>query len=187
MDLEFLVRATGAVPKGEYADWIEKGRRKQAASSESKSKWQAVLPSGTVFQFIGICNSPSGSRQWWGPDGGPLEAAPYFNSESFLRKRDGQNAFEIAWRLELPPGATSSATTCSLEGCTGSGYRQLRDRYGYPLSATRAEGYAFEKSREKTTLRLRFAIGGQPEERITLENLSLVPGKDFGARLEVEK
>jgi len=186
VDLEFLVRATGDIPRSEYGQWIEQGRKKQLAGVTPKSQWRATLPNGAVFEFIGICESPSGGKSWWGPDGSPLDAVPYFNSEAILARRADRKVFEIVWRWKLSP-IPNCSTKHSLEGCVGSGSRQIRDRYGYPMDALHAAGCAFEKSRETTTLKLGASAGTQNYQWITLKNISLVPGKDPGFQMEVEK
>ena len=52
-----------------------------------------------TVEFIGICQSPSAGKQWWGPDGSLLQGAPYVNASTILRQRADRNVFEIVRKV----------------------------------------------------------------------------------------
>ena len=39
--------------------------------------FSATLPNGVTVELIGVCEHPSQGKQWWRPDGAPLDVAPY--------------------------------------------------------------------------------------------------------------
>ncbi len=180
LELEFLVSAAGAVPKERRANLLEQGRAKQAETPQSPSKWRVTLPNGATVEFVGICESPSGGKDWWGPDGSRLEYVPYVNCERYCRPLEDRSIYEIAWRVTMPP-AGKSGTSSSLEGSVGSYGRQIHDRYGSTIrEGLHAQGYAFEKSRKTTTLRLGVSVDEGEREWVRFENISLVAGEDPG-------
>ncbi|GAJ02413.1 unnamed protein product [marine sediment metagenome] len=148
LDLEFLVCSEGDIPKSRKKELTQKGRQKQQSSSVPETKWKAALPNGATVEFIGICENPSVGKQWWGPDGSPLDYVPYINTEPYGRPRADRKIYEFAWRIKMPTG--SNATTHSLEGSMGSYYRQISDRYGNRIiEGLSTSGYGFDKSRQK--------------------------------------
>jgi hypothetical protein len=180
LELEFLVSASGRLTKERHASLLQEGRAKQAEAPEPPSKWQVTLSNGARVEFVGVCENPSGGKQWWGPDGSPLGYAPYLNYERYAALREDRKVYEIAWRIAWPAAGPSGAR-CSLEGVRGSFGRQIRDRYGVDIhSGLDAQGYAFEKSRRTTTLRLGVRVGEGAYEWVRFENISLVPGEDPG-------
>jgi len=159
IDLEFLVCSQDKIPNSMEEELIEKGRRKQQSYSVPETKWKAALSNGATVEFIGICENPSAGRQWWGPDGSPLDYVPYINTEPYGRPHEDRKIYEFAWRIKCPAG--SNATTHSLEGSMGSYYRQISDRYGNRIiEGLSAGGYGFENSRQKTTLKIGIAAKG---------------------------
>ena len=183
LDLEFLVSATDPVPKRRHAALIEAGRAKQKEVVSLASKWQAVLPNEATVEFIGVCENPSGGKDWWGPDGSRLDAPPYLNYERYSPPREDLAIYEIAWRVTIPAGGPSG-TRSSLEGAVGSYGRQICDRYGNTIHAgLDAQGYAFEKSRTKTTLTLGVRIGQSTYEWVRFENISLLPAQNPGFQI----
>ncbi|HIJ70904.1 MAG TPA: M56 family metallopeptidase [Planctomycetes bacterium] len=40
---------------------------------EIKDKYKAILPNGVMVELVGICEYPSGGKQWWRPDGSRLD------------------------------------------------------------------------------------------------------------------
>lgn len=187
LDLEFLVHATRELPQSEQIKWLAAGRKKQQPAPRTPSPWQATLPNGTTVEFIGICENPSGGKPWWGPDGSPLQDAPYFNAYTVFANRAGRNAFEIVWRIVRPSRQGGSGMRSSLEGCVGSGFREIRDRYGMRIYDLHAEAYLFPKLRETTTLDLAVNVANGPYQRVLFKNVSLVPGTNAGFEIAVEK
>jgi len=148
---------------------------------------KATLPNGAIAEFLGICENPSAGKQWWGPDGSPIAYVPYVNAIPYGSPSGYRKIYEMAWRTKRPASSSGGGTKSSLEGCLGSYGRQTPDRYGNRMiGSLRAEGHAFDKSREKTTLKLGLKIGDQDYQYVTFSNISLPPGKNAGFEIEVE-
>ena len=180
LDLELLACATGDVPKPRRDELLAQGRAKQAEALRPPSKWQVKLPNGATLAFIGLCESPSGGKDWWGPDGRPLGYVPHVNYEPYGRPREDHTIYEIAWRVNRPSVA-GSGTRSSLEGCVGSYGRTIQDRYGCKIhEGLEVQGYAFETSQRKTTLTMDVRVGEGDFESVRFQNISLVPGEDLG-------
>ena len=186
-DLEFLICPTTPIPDSHRAELLEKGRMIQPdAAVIAQSKWKVALPNGAAVEFIGICENPSAGKKWWGPDGSPLNYAPYFNSEAYDAPREDRKIYEIAWKVEfpqMPNGSSGGGTQTSLDGCVGSYSRSIRDKYGNQIYNLNAEGCAFEQPRAKTTLHLGISVGASEYQNVTFENISLVPGQDQGFKI----
>ncbi len=148
LDLEFLVHATSEITADQRSDLLAKGRKIQQSEQTTPSKWKVTLPAGTV-ELIGICENPSAGKQWWGPDGSPVDHVPYVNTEPYGRPRADRKLYEVAWRIENR--LSGGAARYSLEGSNGSYGRSIRDRYGNRMiQGLSASGYSFDKSRRKT-------------------------------------
>ena len=159
LDLEFLVHPTAEITNSQRKDLLAKGRKLQQFELTAPSKWKATLANGATVEFIGICENPSAGKQWWGPDGSPLDYVPYINTEPYSQPRTDRKLYEFAWRINYSSRG-GSATRYSFEGSKGSYYRQVRDRYGNRIiEGLRAEAYGFEKSRRKTTWSYGLATG----------------------------
>jgi len=192
IDLEFFACLTGGIPEPKRAEMLEKGRKMQkTVTVHAPSKWKAKLPNGAIVQFIGICENPSAGKQWWGPDGTPIDYVPYLNSEVYGNPRDDRQTYEMVWKVEfpeMPDGSSGGGTSTRLEGSMGSYSRSVRDRYGNRvLGNFSAGGYSFKKSRKKTTLNTGAKVGDDEYERVEFQNISLVPGEDQGFKIELKK
>jgi len=181
LDMEFLISATGQVPKKDRPTLLAEGRRRQREiRPQSPSEWRVNLPNGVTIEFIGLCENPSGGRQWWGPDGSPLGFAPYVNYEPYGMQREDRTVYEIAWRIHAPEQGQSSIHS-SFEGTVGSYGREVHDRYGNRIfGGLQDTGCAFDRSRETTTLKVGVSVDDGPFAWATLKNISLVPGKNQG-------
>ena len=188
-ELEFLICASGDIPALQSTELLEKGRKiQQLFTSAELSKWKVTLPNGATAEFIGICEHPSAGRQWWGPDGSPIEYAPYSNAETYVQPPEDRKMFEVAWRIKLPESLGGGTRKTGLEGARGSYHGQLRDRYGSRIiDGLNAGAYAFDKSRKKTTLNVGLKVGEGDFQRVQFKNISLVAGQDPGFKIEVEK
>ncbi|MHC4744864.1 MAG: hypothetical protein ACYS8Z_23360, partial [Planctomycetota bacterium] len=189
IDVEFLMCSRGEIPESKRSELIEKGREIQKPQAAvMPSKWKARLPNGAIVQFIGICENPSAGRQWWGPDGLPIDYVPYYNAEAYSDHED-RNTYDMAWGVEFPKtpnGSSGGGTSGGLEGTIGSYGGSMRDRYGNRLYGNlRTGGYSFDKSRKKTALKLKVRVGEGDYERVEIRNISLVRGKDQGVEIEV--
>lgn len=160
VDLEFLVHPTSEVMGSKRGSLLTKGREIQkAAMREVESKWKVTLGSGATIEFIGICENPSAGKEWWGPDGSPLEYAPYINTLPYGQPHDGRKLYEFAWRIKHA-GNSGGATRHGFQGVVGSYYRQIHDRYGFRIiEGLSAEGFSFDESRLTTEWRVSLAAG----------------------------
>jgi hypothetical protein len=187
IDLEFLIRPTAPIPDSQRAALLEKARMIQPdAAVIAQSKWKVALPNGATVEFIGLCENPSAGKKWWGPDGSPLEYAPYLNSEAYDGPREDRKMYEMAWRIEfpqMPNGSSGGGTQTSLDGCVGSYSHSIRDRYGNQIYNLNAQGCAFEQARINTTLRIGVSVGDGQYQNVTFEDISLVPGRDQGFKI----
>ncbi len=156
LELEFLVCSEGLISDSKKNEFLTKGRQKQQQfASIPETPWKATLRNGTTVEFIGICENPSAGKQWWGPDGSPLDYAPYMNVESYGRPREDRKIYEFAWRVQRSAGG--GGTRYSPEGSKGSYGKQFCDRYGNQIiEGFSAEGYGFDTSRQKTSWELGF-------------------------------
>ncbi len=158
VDLEFLVHATAEITDSQRDDLLVRGRNLQQSEPIAPSKWKVTLENGTTVEFIGICENPSAGKQWWGPDGSPLEYTPYINTEPFGRPGDDRKLYELAWWIRH--SGQGLAVSHSFEGSRGSYSRQIRDRYGNRvIQGVSADGCSFDKSRRKTTWNVGLAAG----------------------------
>jgi hypothetical protein len=179
LDLEFLVPIAGKIAREDVASLLAKGRRKQE-DVQPPSKWRANLPNGASVEFIGLCERPSGGKQWWGPDGSPLGYAPYSNYERHDSPPGDISAYEIAWRIQAAQGY-GSGTRVSFEGRSASGPRQIYDRYGNLLRGElEARDYVCDKLRTKTTLKIGVQVNKDEFAWTTFKNVSLVRGENQG-------
>jgi hypothetical protein len=187
IDLEFLICPTAPIPDSQRVALLEKARMIQPdAAVIAPSKWKVALPNGATIEFIGICENPSAGKKWWGPDGSPLDYAPYLNSEAYDAPREDRKIYEMAWKMELPQmpnGNSGGGTQTSLDGCVGSYSQPVRDRYGDQIYNLNAQGCAFEQPRTKTTLNLGVSVGDGQYQNVTFENISLIPGQDQGFKI----
>ncbi len=193
IDLEFIVCPAGEVPESKRAELLEVGREIQMPQAAAMpSKWKVILPNGATAQFIGICENPNAGRQWWGPDGAPIDYTPYVNTEAYDQPSDDKKTFEMVWKVEfpkMPDGSSGGGTSTSLEGSLGSYGGTVRDRYGSPvLGEFSTGGYSFENSQSKTTLKLGVKVGDNDEYQwVEFKDISLVRGEDQGFKIEIEK
>lgn len=169
LELEFLICSEGQISDSKQKEFLTKGRQKQQQFAPvPETPWKATLPNGTTIEFIGICDNPSAGKQWWGPDGSPLDFAPYINTEPYGRSREDRKIYEFAWRIQRSGGG--GGIRYSMEGCKGSYGKQIHDRYGNRIiEGLSAEGYGFDASRQKTSLTLGFT-GKDWKTALTIEN-----------------
>jgi len=193
IDFEFVVCPTGQIPESKRAELLEKGREIQKPlAAAMPSKWKVILPNGATAQFIGICENPNAGRQWWGPDGAPIDYIPYVNTEPYDQPSDDRKTYEMVWKVEfpkMPDGSSGGGTSPNLEGLVGSYSGPGRDRYGNTvLGEFSAGGYSFENSQNKTTLKLGVRLGDNDEYQwVEFKDVSLVRGENQGFKIEIEK
>ncbi|MBL7154796.1 MAG: hypothetical protein ISS79_13860, partial [Phycisphaerae bacterium] len=123
IDLEFLICPSAPIPDSKRAELLEKGRTIQKPLATAPSKWKTTLPNGATVRFVGICENPSAGKQWWGPDGTPIEYVPYVNSEAHGQPRDDRKTYEMVWEIkfpQMPDGSSGGGTSTNLEGSLGS-------------------------------------------------------------------
>jgi hypothetical protein len=185
LPLEFLVSAGQAVPSSERQGLIEKGRTRQRESTKFQPGWTITLPNGAVVGLIGVCECPSEGKRWWGPDGSPIDYRPCFARELTVRGMGDRKVFEVAWQVRRPD---DDRRAMSVQHFFEDGFpfdaRRSCDRYGVVLFAAQHYAYVFGKSQKKTTLRVDADLGGEGVCQVRFKNISLVPTRDFGFRIE---
>ncbi len=161
VDLEFLVHPESEIDDARRNELLVRGRAIQGAAAKAiRSNWRAELPSGATVELIGICENPSAGKQWWGPDGSPLDCVPYINTQPYGQPREDRRLYEFVWRIEHAQRSGSRSMSSGFEGAMGSYYRQVRDRYGIAVhDEFSAEAFGFDRSRRKTTWRVRLGSG----------------------------
>ncbi len=158
LDLEFLICPTAKIADSSSQDLLAKGRTIQESVRAVPPKWHVTLANGATAEFIGICESPSAGKQWWGPDGSPLDYVPYINADPDRRPRQGTRIYDLAWSIRHPNGSLGFGH--SFEGGRGSYHRQVRDKYGNRLTqGLSGGGHGFDESRRKSTWKLGVAAG----------------------------
>ncbi len=187
LDLEFLVCATGSIPKPNQATLLQEGRTKlQEMPIVPASKWWIRLPNGAAVELVGICENPSAGKPWWGPDGSLLGYAPY-STRAMPCFPGNHVAYDMVWRVD-PPQDGGLQMRSTPEGFPVVHRGQFRDRYGSVIEPGLAvDGYTFDPSRETTTLE--FVVRntrGEPAD-VIFKSISLVPGKNQGFAIEVVK
>jgi hypothetical protein len=188
LPLEFLVAADQEVPSSARPAWIEKGRAQQKAGPAPPAEWTATLPNGAVVTLLGVCESPSEGKQWWGPDGRPLGSTPCFRREWPVRNVGDRKLVEFVSRVQHPAGNVQPMTVqhffedaLSFDG-SGS-----CDRYGIGLRDAQHYTCGFAKAQEKATFRVDVNLGNQGVCSVRFKNISLVPGTNPGFEIEVVK
>jgi hypothetical protein len=138
------------------------------------------LPNGASIEFIGIRERSSDGKPWWGPDGSPLGYAPYPDREGYRSPAGDIAAYEMAWRIHTAQGS-GSGTRVQFEGRSGSGRRQVFDRYGDLIrEGLETHDYVCDKSRTKTTLKIGVPGSNGEVAWATCKNISLVRGENQG-------
>ena len=187
LDLEFLVCPTYDITDSQRNDLLKKGRTVQQSMPAHASKWKATLPNGAVIELIGICENSRGEKRWWEPDGSELGYVPYESAESFGYPGENKKYYEIAWRVTWTV-FRKGGIQVSTEGQVDSYSVLIRDKYGYEMGGEliTARAYAFDKYRQKTTLKFGAKVIRGDLQYVTFKNISLVPGQDMGFSIEFE-
>jgi hypothetical protein len=193
---EFLVSPAGRISRSQRERGLRQARKKLESTSVPRSPWQGSLPNGATVEFVGLCQSPSVGRQWWGPNGSAIWHTPYYATGDVPPEESHEKAYELVWRVHWPEHAKAKRYDCEcfVQEPARRHSRQAFDRYGERLaSQLTGEGgwYAntcrFKEDQKKATLKLRVRVGDQKYQRVSFENISLVPGKEYGFRIEVEQ
>ncbi|UCD52993.1 MAG: transglutaminase domain-containing protein, partial [Phycisphaerales bacterium] len=110
---------------------------KAARATEERPGWLVEFANGVKVRLLGVCTHPSAGQPWWGPDGTPLETAPYETTGSRMEQEQrriyyefaaevrGSDDLSIRWKV---PGSTRSSGTGRAVGPNG---RRLAHTYAY--------------------------------------------------------
>jgi len=122
--------------------------------------WKVVLPNGASVELIGLAESPSAGKDWWGPDGRPLAERPYFpQSDPFGGKTwKDRRALELCYRVNIS-GPGENATFVSVAGNNGMGTVNPLNERREPNYSVRAEAVLFPRSQKTTNVRIGAAAG----------------------------
>ena len=71
-----------------------------------RERFKAILPDNMTVELVGICEYPSEGRQWWGPDGQPLEEVPCVRhpGDRLGSLCSDDRGYEIAFRFARTDG-----------------------------------------------------------------------------------
>jgi beta-lactamase regulating signal transducer with metallopeptidase domain len=101
------------------------------ADPNSQLPFTASLPNGVAVELVGLCEHPSEGKQWWAPDGLPLEQK--ITTKDSSHYEDKNKAFEIAYRISFPQGMTidmpkvkGSTAQSGLEVTSPDGLKAIR-------------------------------------------------------------
>jgi beta-lactamase regulating signal transducer with metallopeptidase domain/transglutaminase-like putative cysteine protease len=137
-----------------------------AAPAVSPTQPPAVLPpagqsvkqaDGVTAELLGVCTHPSEGKQWWRPDGSPLEPAPYKTTGATEVPQAGLQWYEFALRLPAPADAHVRWVVAGSERGSDSGPPLGSD--GEPCRDLRAYKAALPEGKESTDIRLGVATG----------------------------
>ena len=128
-----------------------------AIAYSAPKNFKASLPNGVEVELLGVCENPSEGKQWWRPDGSPLDQRPYDRQEGNPFIANAQQRREIA--IKIHPLSTDHADlhwkldppiACSMGSSTTAGeYR--KEIQSLIVGA--------EKPLKKLSIRLGAAIG----------------------------
>jgi len=182
LNIEFLVRPTERIKRPVYKKWLAKGRQAHGAIEIPVSKWMAALPNGVTVELLGVCESASIGRKWWGPDGNTLTYEPYFFCKEVPHERANKKTFELAWRINWPSGTTKSEIKVSLDNAEASHRRGGT----HPLNQIMVQTCTVEKSVKSANLKLGIRTAAGVHQWVTFEKVSLVRGQNQGFRVNFE-
>jgi len=182
LNIEFLVRPTERIKRPVYKKWLAKGRQAHGPIEIPVSKWMAALPNGVTVELLGVCESASIGRKWWGPDGNTLTYEPYFFCKEVPHERANKKTLELAWRINWPSGTTKSEIKVSLDNAEAS-----HGRGGtHPLNQIMVQTCTVEKSVKNANLKLGIGTAAGVHQWVTFEKVSLVRGQNQGFRIALE-
>jgi beta-lactamase regulating signal transducer with metallopeptidase domain len=122
----------------------------------------ATLPDGvTTVELAGVCEHPSAGKQWWRPDGTPMETHDFrdYDYDDAVTVKEGQHARLLALKFDEDV-VQDVGITWRLEGRGESrfapDYSDRRKRIRWPVQVILA---AFPDETESTDLRLGVAAG----------------------------
>ncbi len=70
------------------------------ARADSASQYSVELANGVRVRLLGVCGHPSEGKQWWSPDGTPLETAPYHTTGGRMQDEEGYVPYEYAAQIQ---------------------------------------------------------------------------------------
>lgn len=82
------------------------------------SKFSATLPNGVMVELVGVCEHPSEGKEWWQPDGSPLETRPY--EKFYSANSAGDKGYEIAYRIAANEGVVYEIKADNQTGSAGT-------------------------------------------------------------------
>lgn len=188
IDFDFLVTSEGRPRFGVYGKQLAEARKQFGKMKIPTSDHKAVLQNGVTIEMIGVCDYPSIGRQWWGPDGQPIASEP----TCFCSKLDyddlfglgaPRSTFELAWRVNFPPGSTSTNVRYyfgSASGSSGMGGAQPPTW----IMIRRASPY---KDTDRLNITIEASANSSPFESVTFNNISLRPNHNPGFTISVDE
>ncbi len=162
----------------EEEPWLKQGRKKLSTPDEISTPWSYTLPNKVRIEFIGVCEHPSAGKEWWGPEGQPINDVPFINrKDHFAHITEGRIARVFAYRILFSGNGGQSGGKTLVEGNSGSASFSIRDKYGRQLHSIRGNAYLFDENRETTNMTIYYSYNNSPRYGCTLKNISLIKGK----------
>ncbi|MBW8035974.1 MAG: M48 family metalloprotease, partial [Planctomycetes bacterium] len=132
------------------------GKSHVKTTNETKtSSFIAALPNGVTVEFIGVCDYPCEGKQWWQPDGSPLDNPPFAKTVSQNQyDRDDRNMYCIAYKLKGTPflGTTSRGFDDQLLFSTSGG--GILDESGNKVEGITHHVLGYPKETRKMSMRI---------------------------------
>ena len=180
LNLEFLIFAEEQIPRSQYKKYIDKGRRLPQLEDLLSTKWNASLPNGTYIEIIGIRDGNEPDK-WWGPDGSIRELPNNFRIEP-INKFDDTTL--VMWRIKLPEKKEGKQMVFDFDSVKDIGTVQILNRYGIGQNIMYS---VLDNSIQKTNFRIEINDNDNVSDIVIFKNISLIPGKDQGYKVEYEE
>ena len=190
LHLEFLISARGRIERSKYKKLLWEARRKHSAVRKPRKEWTAYLANGAKLELAGLCDYPSQSKKWWGPDGTSLGYEPIYYLTRHLDKwkglprynRGGELRMEVAFTVSWPNNRDNNRELRFL----------LRDGHESGRGGSLAEEevlvrpYSCEQGQQSFDATIRVSTDAVRFETVTFKNISLKRGANMGFVIDVE-
>jgi hypothetical protein len=118
-------------------------------------EFKKTLPNGVTVELVGVCEHPSGGKQWWRPDGSLLENRPYEKCNHHSGSRGSK--YELAFRIFNLPDPAFGWTVKSKEITVSALSEVSKD--GRDVPDIRSAVVGFKEKSDKKDIRLGIAAG----------------------------
>lgn len=150
--------------KSQKSAAIESPEKSQVIEDENNDlndSFSAVLPDGVKVELLGVCDHPSAGKQWWRPDGTPLDTHEFrdYDYDDAVTVKEDQYAKLLALKFD-DTVVQDAGITWSLEDSRESRFApDYVDRTRTKRRSVQVILAAFPNTIESTNLRLGIAAG----------------------------